>query len=202
MPSLLPPNSATKPMTDKRQAILDTALILFVDQGFHGTSTASIAKQAGVATGTLFHHFPTKEALMENLFLTIKQEFANTLLSKVGEGQDLKHNAETLWQSAIDWSIQNPVKQLFFQQYSMSPQIAAHVREQAMNSILGFIAQLIKQGQLMGLIAHYPIDLMLENCHGQYLAATRFFIDNPEFGKDKKYRDASFALFWKALQAD
>ncbi|MGL5664967.1 MAG: TetR/AcrR family transcriptional regulator, partial [Shewanella sp.] len=144
----------TKPMTDKRQAILETALRLFVDQGFHGTSTALIAKQAGVATGTLFHHFPTKEALMENLFLTIKQEFADALLLQVGAGQDLKHNAETLWQSAIDWSIKNPVKQLFFQQYSMSPQIAVHIREQAMNSILGFIAQLIKQGQLMGLIAH------------------------------------------------
>lgn len=61
MPSLLPTDTDTKPMTDKRQAILETALRLFVDQGFHGTSTASIAKQAGVATGTLFHHFPTKK---------------------------------------------------------------------------------------------------------------------------------------------
>lgn len=202
MSSLLPTDTDTKPMTDKRQAILDTALSLFVSQGFHATSTASIAKQAGVATGTLFHHFPTKEMLMESLFLTIKQEFANALLLNIKEGNDLKEHAEILWQSAIDWSIDNPIKQLFFQQYSMSPMIAAPIREQAMNSILGFIAQLIKKGQLMGLIAHYPIELMLENCHGQYLAATRFFIDNPESGRDKHYRDASFALFWKALRAD
>ncbi|MCH7423685.1 TetR family transcriptional regulator [Shewanella xiamenensis] len=202
MSSLLPTDTDTKPMTDKRQAILDTALSLFVSQGFHATSTASIAKQASVATGTLFHHFPTKEVLMESLFLTIKQEFANALLLNIKEGSDLKEHAEILWQSAIDWSIDNPIKQLFFQQYSMSPMIAASIREQAMNSILGFIAQLIKKGQLMGLIAHYPIELMLENCHGQYLAATRFFIDNPELGRDKHYRDASFALFWKALRAD
>ncbi|MEL4241266.1 TetR/AcrR family transcriptional regulator [Shewanella xiamenensis] len=202
MSSLLPTDTDTKPMTDKRQAILDTALSLFVSQGFHATSTASIAKQAGVATGTLFHHFPTKEVLMESLFLTIKQEFANALLLNIKEGNDLKEHAEILWQSAIDWSIDNPIKQLFFQQYSMSPMIAAPIREQAMNSILGFIAQLIKKGQLMGLIAHYPIELMLENCHGQYLAATRFFIDNPESGRDQHYRDASFALFWKALRAD
>lgn len=191
-----------KPITDKRQAILDTALTLFVSQGFHGTSTASIAKLAGVATGTLFHHFPTKEALMECLFLAIKQEFADALLLNTPTSTDLKHNAHQLWQSAIDWSLENPVKQLFFQQYSMSPMIAAKVRDQAMNSILGFISELIKQGQLMGLIAFYPIELMLENCHGQYLAATRFFIDNPHLGTNPVYRDASFKLFWKAMGAD
>ena len=191
-----------KTKTDKRQAILDTALALFVSQGFHGTSTASIAKQAGVATGTLFHHFPSKEALMECLFLNIKQEFANALLLNAHQGSKLKHNAKQLWQSALDWSLENPIKQLFFQQYSMSPMIAKNVRDQAMNSILSFISELIKQGQMMGLIAHYPVELMLENCHGQYLAATRFFIDNPHLGHNSQYRNASFELFWKAMQAD
>ena len=61
--------------TDKKQAILDSALQLFVKKGFNATSTASIAKAAGVATGTLFHHFPTKKDIMSQLFLSIKQEF-------------------------------------------------------------------------------------------------------------------------------
>ncbi|MGL4447594.1 MAG: TetR/AcrR family transcriptional regulator [Shewanella sp.] len=203
---LAPPAQQTisdKPqaMTDKRQAILDTALTLFVSQGFHSTSTASIAKQAGVATGTLFHHFATKDALMECLFLSIKQEFADALLLNHQQGDDLKQSARQLWQSAIDWSLANPIKQLFFQQYSMSPMIAPPIREQAMHSILGFIAKLIEQGQSAGLIAAYPLPLMLENCHGQYLAATRFFIDHPQLGQDKAHRDASFALFWQAMAA-
>ena len=139
---------------------------------------------------------------MESLFLTIKQEFADTLLLNTHNGSDLKLNALQLWQSAINWSLDNPVKQLFFQQYSMSPMIAAKVRDQAMNSILGFISELIKQGQIEGLIAHYPLELMLDNCHGQYLAATRFFIDNPHLGTNTRYRDASFELFWKAMQAN
>ena len=49
--------------TDKRDKILQAALELFAEQGFRGTSTAQIAKHAGVATGTLFHHFESKEAL-------------------------------------------------------------------------------------------------------------------------------------------
>ncbi|MCU7376076.1 TetR/AcrR family transcriptional regulator [Paucibacter sp. O1-1] len=60
--------------TDKKQAILDSALQLFVSNGFNATSTASIAKAAGVATGTLFHHFPTKSDIMSQLFLSMQNK--------------------------------------------------------------------------------------------------------------------------------
>lgn len=193
--------NSIKPNTDKKQAILDTALALFVRQGFHGTSTASIAKGAQVATGTLFHHFASKEALMESLFLGIKQEFADFLLADQQVSQDLRQAASTLWNRAIDWSLAQPLKQQFFQQYSMSPEIAPQIRDQAMHGILGFIGQLLRQGQTSGTFADYPVALMLENCHGQYLAATRFFLDNPEFGQDECYRQASFELFWRAMQS-
>ena len=39
---------AKKVVDDKRQAILDAALSLFADQGFHGTSVPEIARKAGV----------------------------------------------------------------------------------------------------------------------------------------------------------
>jgi len=184
---------------DKKQAILDTALTLFVSQGFYATSTASIAKQAGVATGTLFHHFPSKDELMNHLFLTIKQEFANEIQAQIKDSGDLKLDAEHLWCSAIQWAMDNPLKQEFFQQYSMSPSIAIEIREQAMNGILGFMGALLLQGQSQGLLAAYPLALMQDNCHGQYLAATRYFLDNPGKWQEPEHKTASFALFWNAM---
>ncbi|ABV88673.1 TetR/AcrR family transcriptional regulator [Shewanella pealeana] len=185
---------------DKKQAILDTALTLFVSQGFYATSTASIAKQAGVATGTLFHHFASKEALMNHLYISIKQEFADGIQSQISQKGDLEKDAQHLWQVAINWAMANPLKQEFFQQYSMSPSIASQVRQQAMNSILGFMGELIHQGQKAGVLADYPLPLMLESCHGQYLAATRYFLDNPESWKDETYKQSSFAMFWNAMK--
>ncbi|ABZ77976.1 transcriptional regulator, TetR family [Shewanella halifaxensis HAW-EB4] len=186
---------------DKKQAILDTALTLFVSQGVYATSTASIAKQARVATGTLFHHFASKEALMNHLFLSIKQEFADAIQSQISQKGDLKLDAQHLWQVAINWAMDNPLKQEFFQQYSMSPSISSEVRLQAMNGILGFMGELIEQGQKAGVLADYPLSLMLESCHGQYIAATRYFIDNPESWKDEEYKRSSFAMFWNAMKA-
>ena len=52
----------------KREIILQTAMSLFIEKGIQSTSTASIAKAANVATGTLFHHFKTKEELITQLY--------------------------------------------------------------------------------------------------------------------------------------
>lgn len=49
---------------DKRIRLLDAALQCFTTHGFHGTSTADVSTQAKVATGTMFRHFATKDALV------------------------------------------------------------------------------------------------------------------------------------------
>lgn len=46
-----------------RRAIVDAALKLFRDKGFDRTTTRDIAARAGIATGTLFNYFPSKEAV-------------------------------------------------------------------------------------------------------------------------------------------
>jgi AcrR family transcriptional regulator len=51
-----------------RAALLDAAEAVFAEQG-PGASTEDIARAAGVGVGTLFRHFPTKEALLEAVYL-------------------------------------------------------------------------------------------------------------------------------------
>jgi len=53
-----------------RQAILQAAHDLFVEQGYHGTSMRQVAQRAGVALGGLYNHFTSKEAVFEAVFLT------------------------------------------------------------------------------------------------------------------------------------
>ena len=51
-----------------RNAILQAAHDLFVEQGYHGTSMRQIASQAEIALGGLYNHFPSKEAVFEEVF--------------------------------------------------------------------------------------------------------------------------------------
>lgn len=49
--------------TETRRRILATAAKLFSRDGWEATTTKSLARAAGIATGTLFNYFPTKEAV-------------------------------------------------------------------------------------------------------------------------------------------
>ncbi len=63
-PDLGPPRSQRLPAEDRRSQILAAALEVFSEQGFHGTRTRELAERAGVSEALVFHHFPTKEALI------------------------------------------------------------------------------------------------------------------------------------------
>ena len=71
--------------SDKQEAILDTALTLFTERGFFGTPTSLISKEAGVATGTLFFYFKTKEDLIDTLYCRIKTEAAAAMCQGLEE---------------------------------------------------------------------------------------------------------------------
>lgn len=51
----------------RRIQILQTTLGLFVERGYYGTKTSLISRRAGISEGLLFHYFPTKENLLEEL---------------------------------------------------------------------------------------------------------------------------------------
>jgi len=59
-----PPTARQLQAEARREQILETALGLFAERGFDGTSTRQIAKEAGIAEGLIFHYFPTKGSLL------------------------------------------------------------------------------------------------------------------------------------------
>jgi len=52
----------------RREAITSAAAALFAGRGFAETSTADIAKAAGISTGSLFYYFPDKAAIFRGIF--------------------------------------------------------------------------------------------------------------------------------------
>jgi TetR/AcrR family transcriptional regulator, fatty acid metabolism regulator protein len=53
---------------DKRRQILDAAVRVFARQGFHSTRVSDIADEAGVAYGLVYHYFPSKDEVLNELF--------------------------------------------------------------------------------------------------------------------------------------
>lgn len=123
----------------KRDIILEAALGLFIKQGFEKTPTSAISKTAQVATGTLFHHFKTKEDLISALYLDIKLNLKELLITSIN--QDVLSNPknmnqafieetfQSVWSSMIAWVLENPCKFKFLTQFSDSAHINSETRE-------------------------------------------------------------------------
>jgi len=59
------------PARDTRRVLLDTALDLFAEHGFAGTSMRTLARAAGLRESAIYHHFPSKEALFLGVFESV-----------------------------------------------------------------------------------------------------------------------------------
>ncbi|MFI0446537.1 TetR/AcrR family transcriptional regulator [Actinomadura sp. 6N118] len=60
----------TPSRADRREQLLAVAAELFATQGYAGTTTRDIAEAAGILAGSIYHHFPSKEALLDEILRT------------------------------------------------------------------------------------------------------------------------------------
>jgi TetR/AcrR family fatty acid metabolism transcriptional regulator len=71
--------------TSKRSAILTVASRLFAEKGYGSTTTSEIAQEAGVAEGTLYHHFGSKDGIFLTIFDELVEEYMAGVESLVKE---------------------------------------------------------------------------------------------------------------------
>lgn len=190
-------------ISTKRDKLLNSALVLFSENGIHSSSTASIAKHAGVANGTLFHHFENKQTLIESLYVSIKHELSQSvLLTPEHQALSIKQQAQLLWNMSIDWGVNNPAAFIFCQQVTAENILPLSLRLAAMKQELSILETMIIAGQQQDYIAKYPMDLMLEQCQSQIIGSGLFFINNPLISSDIIYRQSAFDMFWRAITTD
>ncbi len=78
-----------------RNALFNVALELFVDKGIDATSTKEITRAAGVAEGTLYRHFNSKDDLAWKLFEHHYGNIASSLLKAKRQSSDFRETVES-----------------------------------------------------------------------------------------------------------
>lgn len=67
---------------ETQQKIIDAAIKVFGQKGFHGAKTAEIAKEAGVAEGTIFKYYDTKKELLRGVLEYIVHEVVPSIIAQ------------------------------------------------------------------------------------------------------------------------
>lgn len=117
---------------DKRSAILNATLQLISEHGFHGTAMSKIAKEAGVSAGIIYHYFESKDALIDALYINIKQEFGRVLMAQFDTCQPTNMQVRQIVGLMMRYYIQHPKKSAFLEQYVRSPYYSVEMEAQVM----------------------------------------------------------------------
>ena len=184
---------------DKKEEILKAALKLFVEFGFHATPTSKIAKEAGIANGTLFHYYKTKEELILALYTHTKTRLTEYMYSNISKADSLELVFKSIYTNTIEWAQENKAEFYFIQQFSTSPFYSLispeEIKKQA-EPHFDFLQEGIKAAVLKPL----PVDLLytLINSH---IAGINQYLSTGEFSttKQKKIINESFDILWDMI---
>lgn len=90
----------------------------------HRRLDVAIARSAGVAEGTLFRYFATKDELLNELYLAIKLRLVRTMIAGLDPHEKRpKENARNIWNSYIDWGVRNPMEHKAIRRMALSERI-------------------------------------------------------------------------------
>jgi TetR/AcrR family transcriptional repressor of multidrug resistance operon len=108
-------------ITDKKLAIFESTLTLIRENGFHGTPMSQIAKKAGVAAGTIYHHFDSKDMLIMELHEYVLNKMLDSLLQADEDQMAYKERFFNFFISHCLFYMEHPNALFFMEQFVNSP---------------------------------------------------------------------------------
>lgn len=184
---------------DKQELILQAALKLFVEFGFHGTPTSKIAKEAGVSNGTLFHYFKTKDELVVALYVHIKTKLAICAHGTRVEGETIKATFKREFIAALLWAKDSPKEFLFTQQFMASPYYAMVSDEEIQKQTKNFM-ELMQEAIDARVLKPLPINLLFSLLSSHISGINQYLlISNLDSEKEHELINLSFELIWDMI---
>jgi AcrR family transcriptional regulator len=149
-----------KPTEQRRSEILEAALHLFSSKGFHDTTMEEVANAAGVAKGTIYLYFQSKE----HLLLALKRDFMQGLTDAVanivadaieqlegGKGTDYRDIIDDIFDSVVEYHTTRRDAVEVVVRQSPSPDLVNEALELE-RDYLGLITSAFKTGMEYGLV--------------------------------------------------
>lgn len=107
---------------EKSRLILESALKLFADKGYHTSSISQIAKAAGISKGLVYNYFESKEDLLQNIFFSVMKKFTSDMHIEEKDQYTIEES-RAFFDSMFDILIRNPNEWKLYYQLSMQTEV-------------------------------------------------------------------------------
>lgn len=164
-------------LAEKKKAIFESTLELVRENGFHGTPMSLVAKKAGVAAGTIYHYFESKDALLIALYGYLRSQMFGEIMSDNDESQDFETRFFTFWKKYYHFYVQHPNVLYFVEQFVNSPYYD-RCPEKDYDRCQNVIANFLKPGIESGLLKNMDLKLLTILVHSSILTSAKVHLGN------------------------
>ncbi len=145
---------------------------LIAENGLHATPVSQISKRSGVSAGSIYHYFPSKEAIINHLYLNLKKEMADAAFRGYDINAPYKERFFLMWQNSLNYLLSKPTQLSFMEQCSISPLISQETKEAGKRShapLAGFVTEGCESGYLKKM----DTQLILSLVHGTIIGTAK-----------------------------
>jgi AcrR family transcriptional regulator len=178
-----------RPRQHSRESILAAVSIAFRDAGVSAT-TAQIAKAANVSNGTLFNYYPTKQSLIDALYVWLKKDLAEAIDS-IEPTLPPRSQMHLIWDRWLAWAQNHPDRHAVIRLLHGAG-LASDAAHTDANQYFAVPARALADAQAAGVFVDLPTMYLVEIMEQQIdLAAAS--------GLDSRAEQIAFDVMWNGI---
>ncbi|TND10469.1 MAG: transcriptional regulator, tetr family [Bacteroidetes bacterium] len=186
--------------TEKREAIVQAMLELITERGFHATPMSMVAEKAGVAAGTIYHHFKSKEEIINEIYARLKANMGEALVREDASEEDYKKRFYRFWLNLYYHFIDHPKEFLFLEQYANSPFITKVTKEENQRyyqPVIDFLAE----GVWSGILRNMDVELLVAMVYGSVATCVKLHLSK-ELDMNQNRVQQGVQASWDSVKMD
>jgi AcrR family transcriptional regulator len=167
-------------ISDKRSDIIQAALELIAEHGFHGAPMAEIAEKAGVGAGTIYRYFENKDILITEMFQELKGKIIAALQEGYPFGRPGRERFLHLATTLLRYFITNPLTFRYLEQYHNSPYGVSLRRDIVLgkSTDIDIFKELFEEGISQQVLKDFPLPILFALAFGPLIDLARCHILN------------------------
>ncbi len=212
MEDLLKLDTAGVKMTEKQIKILQSAIEVFAEKGYAGSSTSEIAQRAGVAEGTIFRHYKTKKDLLLSIVApAMTKLIAPFVLRGFNKVLDTQYDSyDQLIRSMIENRIEflkkhKYILKILIQEIPFHPELQESFQRDVLAKVLERLSKLVDQFKAQGTIIELPTSTVVRLTASSiigYVLVRSFYGERPGADwDDEQEREETVAFIMRGLGA-
>jgi AcrR family transcriptional regulator len=184
-----------RPKSDtKRKAILEASMDLFAERGIGHAPTSAISAAAGVAEGTLFTYFKTKDELLNELYRELRKELDRELMDYPFSA-DAYTRMRYIWDRYVSLAMRYPKRLKVLQQLRASGRLLKD--SEAPNMAITELLHTTREASEMGGVRNASAELLVLLFRAQIEATVEFIGAHRDL--ELESRELGFKLIWRGL---